>query len=115
MRLLVAIARYVLAEEDNVRLELSAACRAPRRREPRSSMGSREDLREFWRARRAERTEVADAELARVSMKMSDDGRFVHDRRVGLMREVIVDRRSAAGTEQRLDRWEIRLVRGPQR
>lgn len=58
---------------------------------------------------------VADAELAKLTMKMSDDGSFVHDRSVGLMREVIVNRRSEVGKDYRLDRWEIRLVRAPRR
>lgn len=58
---------------------------------------------------------VSDAELARMTMKMHDDGSFVHDRTFGLMREVIVNRRSNAGKDYRLDRWEIRLVRAPQR
>jgi hypothetical protein len=46
---------------------------------------------------------------------MDDDGRFVLDRTVGLMRELVVNRRISAGKDQRLDRWEIRLVREPQR
>jgi hypothetical protein len=48
-------------------------------------------------------------------VKLSDDGRFVLDRTLGLMRELVVNRRVVAENEQRLDRWEIRLVRAPQR
>ena len=48
-------------------------------------------------------------------MKMADDGRFVFDRSVGLMREVIVKRRVTAGPAERLDAWEIRLLKGPTR
>lgn len=58
---------------------------------------------------------VTDADLAGMTMKMSDGGNFVHDRTVGLMREVIVNRRNDVGPAYRLDRWEIRLVRAPQR
>lgn len=54
-------------------------------------------------------------ELAQVSLRMSDSGRFVFDRASGLMREVIVDRRvEAPGMKQR-DGWEIRLIKVPAR
>ena len=43
-------------------------------------------------------------------MQMSDEGSFVFDRKRGLMREVKVNRRIAAGTNRRLDAWDIRLV-----
>jgi hypothetical protein len=37
------------------------------------------------------------------------------NREVGLMRELVVNRHVTAGKDQRLDRWEIRLVRARQR
>jgi hypothetical protein len=43
-------------------------------------------------------------------MQMSDEGSFLFDRKRGLMREVKVNRRIAAGSNRRLDAWEIRLV-----
>lgn len=46
---------------------------------------------------------------------MGDEGRFVLDRALGLMREVIVNRRVTAGPMQRLDGWEIRLIARPAR
>ncbi|MGH9255548.1 MAG: hypothetical protein ACRD3C_13390 [Vicinamibacterales bacterium] len=59
---------------------------------------------------------VPPQELTRLPpLEMSDDGRYVLDRTVGLMREVILNRRVAAGTNGRRDSWEIRLARGPQR
>jgi hypothetical protein len=59
---------------------------------------------------------VPQSELAKVPrMDMNDDGTFVFDRTVGLMREVTMIRRVVAGTSQRLDRWEIRLLDGPKR
>jgi hypothetical protein len=54
--------------------------------------------------------------LARLPpVKMDDEARYVFDRTVGLMRQVNVTRRVTAGTTQRLDSWEIRLTRVPQR
>jgi hypothetical protein len=59
---------------------------------------------------------VPPQELTRLPpLEMSDDGRYVLDRTVGLMREVILKRRVTAGTNGRLDSWEIRLALGPQR
>jgi len=53
-------------------------------------------------------------ELAKTpAMKVDDDGKYFFDRRLGLMREVIVDRRISAGDMRRHDGWEIRLVNGP--
>jgi len=43
-------------------------------------------------------------------MQMSDEGSFLFDRKRGLMREVKVNRRIAAGSNRRLDAWEIRLI-----
>jgi hypothetical protein len=55
-------------------------------------------------------------ELARIPpMQMSDDGKFVFDRAVGLMREVVVNRRVSAGDVRRHDGWQIRLLHGPKR
>ena len=48
-------------------------------------------------------------------IQMNDDGTFVFDRTAGLMREVTMIRRVIAGTNQRLDRWEMRLLDGPKR
>lgn len=48
-------------------------------------------------------------------IEMADDGRYLFDRTLGLMREVVVNRRMTAGTNRRLDGWEIRLVAGPRR
>jgi hypothetical protein len=48
-------------------------------------------------------------------LEMSDDGRYVLDRAVGLMREVTLNRRVTVGTNERLDSWEIRLALGPRR
>jgi hypothetical protein len=50
--------------------------------------------------------------LARV--EIADDGRYLLDREVGLMREVVLSRRVSAG-DSRLDRWTIRLVDAPKR
>ena len=45
-------------------------------------------------------------------MHMGDEGRYVYDRRRGLMREVIVTRRTnLEGALKKLDGWEIRLIR----
>jgi hypothetical protein len=49
------------------------------------------------------------------AMEMADDGKFVFDRSAGLMREVIVNRRMTMGGMQRLDGWEIRLLKSPTR
>ena len=48
-------------------------------------------------------------------IQMADDARYLFDRAVGLMREVVVNRRMTAGANQRLDGWEIRLVAPPKR
>ena len=48
-------------------------------------------------------------------MEMSDDGKYLFDRTVGLMREVIVNRRISLGPMRRTDGLEIRLVSGPKR
>jgi hypothetical protein len=53
-------------------------------------------------------------ELAKLPpMTMADEGIYVFDRTVGLMREVKVSRRIAVGPGGRLDAWEIRLISGP--
>jgi hypothetical protein len=50
-------------------------------------------------------------ELARLPpMEMADEGTFVFDRKLGLMRAVKVNRRIAVGATRRLDAWDIRLV-----
>jgi hypothetical protein len=48
-------------------------------------------------------------------LDISDTGRYVFSRDVGLMTEVIVTRRALAGAVQRLDGWEIRLLQPPRR
>jgi hypothetical protein len=48
-------------------------------------------------------------------IEMGDDGKFVFDRSVGLMREVVVNRRVEVGPMRRFDGWEIRLVQPPVR
>jgi hypothetical protein len=55
-------------------------------------------------------------ELAKIPpFQMNDDAKYVFDRQLGLMREVVVNRRFSAGPQARLDRWEIRLVAPPRR
>jgi hypothetical protein len=55
-------------------------------------------------------------ELAKIPpMRMSDDAKYVFDRTVGLMRDVMVNRRVSAGTMRRYDGWQIRLLSGPKR
>jgi hypothetical protein len=59
---------------------------------------------------------IPESELAGLpALQMNDDGRFVVDRQLGLIRELVVNRRVTMGKDQRLDRWEMRLVRVPQR
>jgi hypothetical protein len=59
---------------------------------------------------------IPEQELQKIpAIQLRDDSRFVLDRKVGLMREVIVNRRVIAGSATRLDRWEMRLVRAPRR
>jgi hypothetical protein len=59
---------------------------------------------------------IPESELAKLPvLQMSDEGRFVFDRKLGLPRELVVNRRISGGKVQRLDRREIRLVRAPQR
>ncbi len=54
-------------------------------------------------------------ELAKFRLDISDDGTYVFDRKVGLMREVTINRRSSVGATTQLDRWVIRLVTAPTR
>ena len=55
-------------------------------------------------------------QLAKIPpIEMSEEGRYVFDRTVGLMREVIVTRRVGAGNSRGSDGWEIRLVDSPRR
>ena len=46
-------------------------------------------------------------------IQMADEGTYRFDRRVGLMREVVMSRRITAAGARRVDGWEIRLVQGP--
>ena len=57
----------------------------------------------------------ADALAKLPPMDMTDDGTYLFDRTLGLMREVIVNRQVVVGSNRRVDRWEIRLLDGPQR
>jgi hypothetical protein len=53
-------------------------------------------------------------ELAKLPpIEMADEGTYLFDREFGLMKEVIVSRRVAAGPTRRLDGWQIRLLKGP--
>jgi hypothetical protein len=75
-------------------------------------------LREMTRALAAKSGQsIPREELDKLpSMEMADDGKFVFDRSVGLMREVIVNRRISMGdAQQRFDGWEIRLIKSPTR
>jgi hypothetical protein len=55
-------------------------------------------------------------DLAKVpALEIGDDGKYVFDRRLGLMREVIVNRRASVGNVRRYDGWEIRLLTRPNR
>ena len=59
---------------------------------------------------------ISKEELAKVpAMQIGDDGRFVFDRGVGLMREVTVTRRVTVPGRVQLDRTEIRLIAQPNR
>lgn len=49
------------------------------------------------------------------SMQMSDEGRFVLNRTIGLMREIVLTRRATSPASERVDRWEFRLVNAPPR
>jgi hypothetical protein len=61
-------------------------------------------------------TPLPESELAKLPpLQMRDDGRFVVDRKLGVVRELVVNRRIAAGANERLDRWDIRLMRAPER
>jgi mRNA-degrading endonuclease toxin of MazEF toxin-antitoxin module len=57
----------------------------------------------------------ADARASMPPMDLTDEGTYLFDRTLGLMREVIVNRQVAVGNNRRIDRWEIRLLEGPQR
>jgi hypothetical protein len=48
-------------------------------------------------------------------MDMTDEGTYLFDRKIGLMREVIVRRQVVVGNNRQIDRWEIRLLEAPQR
>jgi hypothetical protein len=59
---------------------------------------------------------ITPEELAKTPpMAMTDDGRYVLDRRVRLFREVVVDRLVKLGPDERHERWEIRLITPPAR
>ena len=47
--------------------------------------------------------------------QVSDEGKYLFDRTLGLMREVTVNRRVSVSNASRLDNWQIRLVEGPKR
>jgi hypothetical protein len=55
-------------------------------------------------------------ELARLPrVQMADDGSYLFDRAIGLMREVTIHRRISAANNSRYDGWQIRLLTGPKR
>ena len=57
---------------------------------------------------------IAPEELAKLPpIEMADEGTYLFDRQMGLMREVIVSRRVTVGPNRRLDAWQIRLLSGP--
>jgi hypothetical protein len=57
---------------------------------------------------------IAPEELAKLPpIEMADEGTHLFDRKVGLMREVVVSRRVTVGPNRRLDAWQIRLLSGP--
>ncbi len=57
---------------------------------------------------------IAPEELAKLPpIEMADEGTYLFDRKVGLMREVVVSRRVTVGPNRRLDAWQIRLLSGP--
>ena len=57
---------------------------------------------------------IAPEELAKLPpIEMADEGAYLFDRKVGLMREVVVSRRVTVGPNRRLDAWQIRLLSGP--
>jgi hypothetical protein len=96
---------YVLMESANAD---SASLKTKTTYDPTSLMRLTESL-----AKRAG-APIPPEELAKLPpIEMADDGTYVFDRKVGLMREVKVNRRVAVGPNRRLDAWEIRLVSGP--
>ena len=59
---------------------------------------------------------VSPEELATLpALQLAEEGRFVFDRGLGLMRQVVNTRRLTMGGNSRLDRTEIRLVTPPKR
>ena len=57
---------------------------------------------------------IAPEELAKLPpIEMADEGTYLFDRQMGLMREVIVSRRVTVGPNRRLDAWQIRSLSGP--
>jgi hypothetical protein len=59
---------------------------------------------------------VSPEQLAKIPpMQMNDDARYSYDRKTGLMREVVVNRRISSGSVVRYDGWEIRLISAPSR
>jgi hypothetical protein len=57
---------------------------------------------------------IAPDELAKLPpIEMADEGTYLFDRQMGLMREVVVSRRVTVGPNRRLDAWRIRLLSGP--
>jgi hypothetical protein len=59
---------------------------------------------------------ITDEDLKKLpTVDMDENGRYAFDRTLGLMREVVVNRRVVAGAERRTDRWEIRLSKAPDR
>jgi hypothetical protein len=57
---------------------------------------------------------ISPGQLAKLPpIEMADEGTYLFDREVGLMREVSVNRRITVGANRRLDGWQIRLLKSP--
>jgi hypothetical protein len=52
-------------------------------------------------------------EIEKFKLELSDDSKYVFERKTGLFREVTNDRRISSGTMKRLERCVIKLVKGP--
>ena len=48
-------------------------------------------------------------------MEIGDEGKYVFDRNLGLMRELLVKRHASIAGMRRNDDWEIRLLNAPKR
>ena len=53
--------------------------------------------------------------LEKARLEMTDDGTYEVDRRLGIVRDMTINRRVSLPGVQRLDRWTIKLVKAPAR